>query len=107
MTQRWAVKSLRRFKDREIIINIYLAIGGVLSLLYTLAAVWRAKLYVHVFSLEMISHGNVIGYVALQIILRAILRTLMWLPQLIYAMLFQHQSLWDWMTAAALMKDLS
>ncbi len=103
---RWSIKSLRRFGDAEILINIYLAIGGGFSMLYAIFAILRTKLYLHVFSTELMDHGGFILHVSLEIILHAILRTVLWLPEIIYALLFQHESLWDWLTATHILKDL-
>jgi hypothetical protein len=104
---RWSIRSLRRFKDREILINAYVGIGGVFSLIYAICAVLRTKLYLHIFSVEVIQHSGLIIHVVIEMILHAILRALFWLPQIIYAALINHQSLWDWMTAAQILKDLS
>jgi hypothetical protein len=49
----------------------------------------------------------VIARVSLEIILQAILRGFLWLPQMIYAICVEHQSLFDWLTIANILKDLS
>lgn len=106
-SDRWFVKSLRRFSDWEIIINIYLLIGGVISFAYMGCAIWRTKLYAYVFSSSILSQGGAIAHVALQITVQAILRTALWLPQMMYAGLAQHVSPFDWITAINIMKDLT
>lgn len=107
MSQRWAIKSLRKFRDHELIISSYLVVGGLFSAAYALGAVLRTRLYQYVFSSQVLDNGHAIVHVSLEIIERSILRALLWFPQIIHGMWVEKQSLWDWITAANILKDLS
>ena len=44
-SERWSVRSLRRFSNFEIAVNGYLIVGAALSPIYAISAVLRTRLY--------------------------------------------------------------
>lgn len=105
--QRWAIRSLRRFQDHEIILNFYFSVGGLLSLIYMASAILRSRIYAYVFSVHLFQNYAAVLHVAKELVAHSVLRGLFWLPQLIYELLHGNLSLWDWITASSLLKDMS
>ena len=103
-SERWSVRSLRRFSNFEIVTNGYLIVGAVLSPVYAISAVLRTRLYEHLLSLEVLRHVDAVLMVLISIVFQSILRVILWLPQLAYGLFIEHQSLWDWLTAANIFK---
>lgn len=105
--ERWHIRSLRRFEDGEIALAIYLCIGGVLSLVYAIAAVMRTKLYLYIASSQFVNDHMIILRVTGYIIYHAILRVFLWLPDLFWRVVAEGQSLLDWLTAANVLKGMA
>jgi len=103
----WHIRSLRRFEDGEIVLAIYLCIGGIFSMLYTGGAIWNSKLYVPFTNGQIFSHYALVMKIAMIIVFQAIARVIVWGPDLCMHIFFQHQSILDWLFAADILKNIS
>ena len=104
--ERWKVRSLRRFRDHEVLVYVYLGIGGVLSAIYFVAAVMQTRLLDFVFHSAAWAQQGMFLKVAGSIIMLSIMRAVLWLPQLFWQVVMGGASFMDWLTAANIVKEL-
>lgn len=104
--ERWRVHSLRRFRDHEVLLYIYLGIGGLFSMIYFVAAAVQTRLYMYLFSVPAWTEG-VILKVLLNIIVLSIMRAILWLPQLFWQVILGGASFIDWLIAVNILKEMA
>lgn len=102
-SERWRVRSLRRFTGNETIVYIYLGFGGLFSAIYFVAAVIQTHVYQFIFTPNMEPALRLMGH----IVISAILRSIFWLPQLFWQVLFGPVAFMDWLLAARLLQGAS
>ena len=105
--ERWHIRSLRRFEDGEIAMAIYFCLGGIFSLIYTVAAIWQTHLYAYILSPRILNDYMIVLRVAGHIIYHAILRVPLWLPDVFWRVLAEGQSFLDWLLAADILKGMA
>jgi len=103
---RWKVRSLRRFRDHEVMLYLYLGIGGVCSMIYCVAAIMQTRVYYFMFQPGAWTENGMFLKVAGHIIFSAIMRVIFWLPQLFWQVAVGAVSFRDWLLAANIIKEL-
>lgn len=104
--ERWRVRSLRRFRDHEVMVYLYLGIGGFLSMIYFVAAVMQTRLFDFVFHAGAWTGQSMFLKVSGHIIVLSIMRAVLWLPQLFWHVIMGGADIIDWIIAANIVKEL-
>jgi hypothetical protein len=105
--ERWHIGSLRRFKDRELILYVYLGIGGALSAIYCVGAVYHGRIVELMLHAEVWTNQGMLIKLFGHIILSAIGRVIFWLPQVITQCFMGDIPIMDWLLATNILKALS
>ena len=101
---RWRVRSLRRFKETEILVYAYLGVGSLLSAIYFVAAVVHSQFYALLFNVQLWGEHALLGKIFLNILLLSILRSVLWLPQLFWQVIVDGVPFLDWLLAVNILQ---
>nr|HRJ12753.1 hypothetical protein [Alphaproteobacteria bacterium] len=97
--ERWQVNSLRRFRNHEVLIYVYLGIGGLCSMIYFVGACMKTQIYTLLLNMPALTqHATIFGVFG-QIVVNSILRVVFWLPQLFWQVFMGGEGFIDWLVA--------
>lgn len=104
--ERWKVRSLRRFRDHEVLLYLYLGIGGIFSLIYFVSASINTQFYKFFLMPAAWAENGLVVKVSAHLIWHAMLRVIFWLPDIFWKVLLGGTSFMDWMLATHIVKEL-